>query len=324
MAVSAILAQAIVAQDSRCGKVFCLRCLSLPHGASRMDAKSRFQQDGPRSSGVARPPSVQWPSARQEVPKRSQSAVSKQAVPAAAFIEGGPIEVEDHEVRGCVEGVGAGTVGSPHEFGGSSQEGQDGGFNRVSRHHQSPTRGVSCRSKCENISFQGSLAALGPDDIAEWRVLEDALAKVRARAIVAPVGQRLDECEKFFERAAKRVEKAQEAVAEALKVQSWQREEGVGGGGSVVWKFSEPKSHVAQLEGDLRQSHRLATEKISAETSLKQLVELLMQEVAALKVRVRSPASGSGATEMALVQVARSGSALMSDLIEEADKKRPE
>ena len=62
------------------------------------------------------------------------------------------------------------------------------------------------------------LAALGPDDVAERRVLEDALAKVRARAIVAPIGQRLVECEKFCERAAKRVDKVQEAMGEALKV----------------------------------------------------------------------------------------------------------
>ena len=80
---------------------------------------------------------------------------------AAAFFEGGPTDVEDHEVRGCVEGVGAGTVGSPHVFGGSSQEGQDGGFNRVSRHHQSPTRGVSCRSECENGSSPGFSGSVG-------------------------------------------------------------------------------------------------------------------------------------------------------------------
>ena len=43
-----------------------------------------------------------------------------------------------------------------------------------------------------------------------------------------------------------------------------------------------------------------------------------MQEVAALKVRV--PVSGSGGAETALVPVSRTGSALMSDLIEEADK----
>ena len=58
--------------------------------------------------------------------------------------------------------------------------------------------------------LEGSLAALGPDDVEERRVLEEALSKVRARATVAPVGQRLDECEKYCERAAKRLEKAQE------------------------------------------------------------------------------------------------------------------
>ena len=85
------------------------------------------------------------------------------------------------------------------------------------------------------VRLQGSLAVLGPDNIVE-------LPKVRARAIVAPVGQRFDECEKFCERASKRVEKAQEAVAEALK----SSERGVGGG-SVVWKHSEPKLQPTQF-----------------------------------------------------------------------------
>ena len=83
------------------------------------------------------------------------------------------------------------------------------------------------------------------------------------------------------------------------------------------------RTHVAQLEGDLWQRHRLATEKISAETSLKRRIDLLMQEIAALKARVPAPASRSGVTKLALVPVSRSGSALMSDLIEEAEKKRP-
>ena len=191
-----------------------------------------------------------------------------------------------------------------------------------------PPEASLAEANAKMVRLQGSLTALGPDDVAERRVLEDALAKVRARAIVAPIGQRLDECEKFCERAAKRVEKAQEAVAEAVKVQT-QREEELAEGkrrleGLRAEAAAQPapqqvlpgtdelthlRSHVAQLEGDLRQSHQFATEKISAETSLKQQVELLLQEVAALKVRVRSPASGS--TEMALVPVARSGSALM-------------
>ena len=45
--------------------------------------------------------------------------------------------------------------------------------------------------------LESSLAALGPDDIAERRVLEDALAKVREPE--SPVGQRLDECKKYCE-----------------------------------------------------------------------------------------------------------------------------
>ena len=75
------------------------------------------------------------------------------------------------------------------------------------------------------VRLEGSLAALGPDDVAERTVLEDALAKIRARATVAPVGQRLDECEKYCERAAKRLEKAKESVGEALKVQVQREEE---------------------------------------------------------------------------------------------------
>ena len=92
--------------------------------------------------------------------------------------------------------------------GGCSEEGQGGG---------GLERGVKV------ARLEGSLAVLGSEDVEERRVLEQALSKVRVRATVAPVGQRLDECEKFCERAVKRVEKAQEAVAEALKVQT-QRE----------------------------------------------------------------------------------------------------
>ena len=166
---------------------------------------------------------------------------------------------------------------------------------------------------------------MGPDDVAERRVLEDALAKVRARATVAPVGQRLDECEKYCERAAKRLEKAKESVGEALKVQT-QREEELAEGKRRLEvlraeaaaqpvpqptipgtdELSHLRTHYAQLVGDLRQSHQLATEKISTEISLKERIDLLMQEVAALKVRV--PVSGSGGAEMALVPVSRTGS----------------
>ena len=167
-------------------------------------------------------------------------------------------------------------------------------------------------AECKNSSARGFIGS----PVAERRVLEDALAKVRARATVAPVGQRLDECEKYCERAAKRLEKAKETVGEALKVQTQQEEE-----------LAEGKRRLEVLRAEAAAQpvpqptiHRLATEKISTEISFKEQIDLLMQEVAALKVRV--PVSGSGGAETALVPVSR-GSALMSDLIEEADKKRP-
>ena len=47
------------------------------------------------------------------------------------------------------------------------------------------------------------------------------------------------------------------------------------------------------------------------------------QKKSSTKVRVPAPASGSGATEMVLVPVAMSGSALMSNLIDKPDEKRP-
>ena len=120
------------------------------------------------------------PSSLSAVAQRTPGGTEAQSVsrfeggsPAAAFIEGGPIEIEDQEARVCVECLGTGTVGSPYVFGVSPQEGQDGGINRV-RHHQSTTREASLAEvNAKMVRLQGSLAALGPDDISERRVLED-------------------------------------------------------------------------------------------------------------------------------------------------------
>ena len=108
------------------------------------------------------------PSSLSAVAQRTPGGTEAQSVsrfeggaPAAAFIEGGPIEVDDQEARVCVECLGTGTVGSPYVFGGSPQEGQDGGINRVSRHHQSTTRGVSSGSECENGSSPGLSGSVG-------------------------------------------------------------------------------------------------------------------------------------------------------------------
>ena len=123
-------------------------------------------------------------------------------------------------------------------------------------------------------------------------------------------GQRLDECEKYCERAAKRLEKAKENVGEVFEGANSTRGAAEAAAQPVPQptipgtdELTQMRSHVAQLE---------------AEISLKERIDLLMQEVAALKVRV--PISGSGA-ETALVPVSRTGSALMSDLIEEGQTR---
>ena len=207
-----------------------------------------------------RPPSVQWPSARQEIPKRGQSVVSKIWAPGSIL-----------QRRPC-------------EFGRCSQKNEDGGFCGVRDTISLPSEASLAEANTKIARLEGSLAVLGPDDIAERRVLEDA------RAVIAPVWQRLDECRKCCERAAKLLEKAQEVVCEALKVQIQREEELAEGKRRLEALQSEAaaqpvpvpqptvpgtdelthlRSHVAQLEGDLRQSHQLATEKISAESSLK-------------------------------------------------------
>ena len=120
------------------------------------------------------------------------------------------------------------------------------------------------------VRLKASLTALGPDNVEERRVLEEFRV-----ATVAPVGQRLDDCEKFCERVAKRFEKAQEAVSETLKAQSL-REEELADGKRRLSEFraeaaAQPlperptfpgtdelghlRRQVAQMKSELRHSH---------------------------------------------------------------------
>ena len=209
-----------------------------------------------------RPPSVQWPIVHKEIPKRSHSPVSRIQAPKQQSLPKttDPVKSKIMRIEAALTALGQ----EQSEARASLEEALKKARTQVPESRDTtsrPPEASLAEANAKIVRLEGSLAALGPDDIAERRVLEDALAKVRARAIIAPVGQRLDECKKCCERAAKRLEKAQEVVCEALNL----------------------RSHVAQLEGDLRQSHRLATEKISAETSLKQRIDLLMQEVASFE-----------------------------------------
>ena len=144
---------------------------------------------------------------RQENPKRSQSAASKIVMVPASKQQSQPkaksrATLEDALKKAKTEGS-----GETREF--SSR----------------PSEVSLAEASAKVARLTGSLAALGPDDLEERRALEDALLKVHARATVAPVGHRLGDCEKICERAAKRFEKAQEVVAEALKAQTQREEE---------------------------------------------------------------------------------------------------
>ena len=77
-------------------------------------------------------------------------------------------------------------------------------------------------------------------------------------------------------------------------------------------EFTHLRSHVAQLEGDLRATSKLQRrfQRNKSSFCCKRWLQVW-------------PTSGSVATEMALVPVAMSGSALMSHLIDEVDKKSP-
>ena len=137
---------------------FCLQCL--PHGASWMDAN--------RGPGGLDPDHQGSPSSVSSMAQRTPRCFEAQSVSrfedsgaqAAVSSEDRPSEVEDHEVRGCIEGVGARAIRSPCMSGRSSQEGQDGEFG-VSRYQQPPSGGVCCGSECQNCSARGFFGSFG-------------------------------------------------------------------------------------------------------------------------------------------------------------------
>ena len=72
------------------------------------------------------------------------------------------------------------------------------------------------------------------------------------------------------------------------------------------------RRQVAQMGGELRQSHRTVSEKSLVESTLKQPVEHLMQEVAALRDRV-PPVVGTDQETGLVTAIPRSGSVRMEE-----------
>ena len=68
--------------------------------------------------------------------------------------------------------------------------------------------------------LEAAITALGPDDSTEKSVLEEALQKVKKEAKLTPVGERLDSCLQFIERASKRLQLCEVDLAQVLQKKS--------------------------------------------------------------------------------------------------------
>ena len=112
----------------------------------------------------------------------------------------GPSEVEDHEVRGCIEGVGARAIRSPCLSGRSSQAALKRCLLRKRMRKLFGSK-VLWQFWSQTMSQNGELSRT------RWRRSVHELQSLQ--------WGNSDECEKYCERAAKRFEKAKESVGEA-------------------------------------------------------------------------------------------------------------
>ena len=88
---------------------------------------------------------------------------------------------------------------------------------RVRRNPDEVRLGVSTKI----TRLQSALAVLGEDDAVERSALEAALKKAQTQAVIPPVAERIEQTQKFIERARKRVSVAEEYVQWA---QEWKVE----------------------------------------------------------------------------------------------------
>ena len=68
--------------------------------------------------------------------------------------------------------------------------------------------------------LEAAITALGPDNSLEKTLLEEALQKVKKGAKMTPVGERLDSCLQFIERASKRLQLCESDLAQVLQKKS--------------------------------------------------------------------------------------------------------
>ena len=106
--------------------------------------------------------------------------------------------------------------------------------------------------------LEAALAALEDSDDAdgaEATALKEALKKARAQAAPSNPGRRLDECQQYVARAARRLEKAKAAVAEAQQLEQLYQEQLVAGFADL--EVLRKRSILSPTDGSFRRQFRV-------------------------------------------------------------------
>ena len=139
-----------------------------------------------------RPPSVRWPlqqKFRQEVPKRSQSATSKPPaqVQRQSTLKANPAQTKIGRIEAALKVLGQDQSDARTCLEDALRKAKTESAESRGSANRPPDASVA-EANAKVVRLEASLAALGPNDVKERRVLEEALSKVRVRATVAPVG----------------------------------------------------------------------------------------------------------------------------------------
>ena len=178
-----------------------------------------------------------------------------------------------------------------------------------SRVRLTPAETVS-KAAAKVTRLEAALAALEDSDDAdgaEATALKEALKKARAQAAPSNPGRRLDECQQYVARAARRLEKAKAAVAEAQQLEQLYQEQLATG--------------LADLEALRKEASCLPQTEVSGDSSelrdLRRQVDQLRQERDAWMSTSGGPQPMEG-----LGTQSDGRSTLMLGLIEAGDAKR--
>ena len=126
--------------------------------------------------------------------------------------------------------------------------------------------------------FQTALAVLGEDDAVERSALEAALKKAQVQAVIPPVAERIEQTQKFIERARKRVLVAEEYVQWA---QDWKVE--------CEKELSEAEERLSRLRSEAERPMAAVPESVTE-------VQRLQQQLAEAQAQLHQQGSVSGTT----------------------------